>query len=262
MGFDYLKVDVNNIPNRTESTLSNLFAQVSAAVRHCGRPMVFSICNQGDGNYQNWAPALGNLWRVGKDIDNMSWIKPLQKSQWEGVLYELKRASQNPQIAGPGHWNDADMMLVGVSSDKGRLVVMTEEEQRTNFSMWCMISSPLFIGADLSTISDPATAILTNREAIVINQDALGIQGRLTYEQAPGLQVWTKKLKSAKGTSLAVALFNQNETAAPTTLDFSKLALKGRFRIWDCWAHQDKGEFADRYSVETPPHGAHLLILR
>jgi alpha-galactosidase len=257
-GYDYVKVDVNFAPVRTEEAYKKEFTEVAKAIIKSGRPMVFSLCNQGGRNYQNWAPYIGNSWRIGPDIDHT----PKQKTQWEGVLYELDLSATHPEIAGPGHWNDADMMLVGVGDDGGRLVVMNDEEMKSHFSMWCMIASPLMLGNDLRTTSRQTLSILTNREVIAISQDALGVQAKLAYEQAPGLQVWAKKLHSWHTTQYAVALFNRTDDAAQITLDFSKLDLKGKVKLRDLWQHKNLGTFSKSYIANIPKHGILLLTCK
>ncbi len=255
-GYDYVKVDVNFAPVRTAAAYKKEFTAVAKAILNTGRPMVFSICNQGGRDYQSWAPYIGNSWRVGPDIDHT----PKEKSQWDGVIYELNLSAAYPEIAGPGHWNDADMMLIGVGSDNGRLAVMNPEEMRSHFSMWCMIASPLMLGNDLRSVSREALSILTNKEAIAISQDSLGMQGTLAYEQAPGLQVWTKKLKSVSGKKYAVALFNRSENPARIVLDFNRLKLSGHHKIRDIWSHKNLGRFSNKYIGDVPAHGTRLLL--
>ncbi|MFV5693516.1 glycoside hydrolase family 27 protein [Flavobacterium sp. LT1R49] len=257
--YDYVKVDVNFAPIRTEEFYKKEFTDIYNAIKKTGRPMFFNICNQGGGSYQNWAPAIANSWRVGADIDHSP---KGAKTQWDGFIYELDRSSAFPEIAGPGHWNDADMMLVGVGDDGGRLVVMTQEEQKSHFSMWCMIASPLILGNDLRTISKETLDILLNKEAIAINQDALGIQGKLIYEQSTGLQVWVKELKSTKKKKYAVALFNRTDSEAEITLDFSKAKLNRKIKIRDVWEHKNLGKFTNTYSKRIPSHGIQMLIIK
>ena len=256
-GYDYVKVDVNFAPERSETAYKQAFAQVAAAISHTGRPILFNICNQGGGNYQNWAPQTGNSWRVGGDIDHSP---KGATTQWDGVLYELNRSAAFPDIAGPGHWNDADMLLVGVGSDGGRLKVMTAEEQKSHFAMWCIIASPLILGNDLRTISKETLAIVTNKEAIAVNQDALGKQGKLLYEHAPGLQVWVKELQSKKK-KYAVVLFNRSEASAVIQLDFSKLGIAQKVKLRDIWMHQNMGKMKQSYSATIAAHGVQFLLV-
>ncbi|MGI4020340.1 MAG: glycoside hydrolase family 27 protein [Janthinobacterium lividum] len=256
-GYDYVKVDVNFAPERTENAYKKEFTAVAEAIKDAGRPMVFSVCNQGGRNYWNWAPLLGNSWRVGADIDHA----PKTKSQWEGVIYELELSAAHPEIAGPGHWNDADMMLVGVGSDGGRLKVMSEEEQKAHFSMWCMIASPLIMGNDLRSVSKETLAILTNKEAIAVNQDALGMQGRLVDEPSPGLQIWVKELKSENKKKYAIGLFNRTEKPGSITLSFSKTGLPIKLKMKDLWEHKNLGKFKKKYSAIVAAHGVQLLVV-
>lgn len=254
-GYDFVKVDVNFAPVRTEEAYQKEFTEVAKAVKEAGRPILFSICNQGGRNYWNWAPALGNTWRVGGDIDH----SPKEaKSQWEGVNFELNLSAKHPEIAGPGHWNDADMMLVGVGDDGGRLKVMNIEEQKAHFTMWCMIASPLIMGNDIRHISAEALAILTNREVIAVNQDALGIQGKLVDEAQAGLQVWVKPLKNHR---YAITLFNRTETASAITCKFEKAGLPLKLTFRDAWLHQSLGKFTGKYTSTVPAHGVRMLIV-
>ena len=255
-GFDYVKVDVNFAAVRTEEAYKTEFTEVSRAVKYSGGRMLLSICNQGGRNYWNWAPALGNSWRVGGDIDHSP---KGAKTQWDGVIYELDLSAQHQEIAGPGHWNDADMMLVGVGDDGGRLKVMTTEEQKAHFSMWCMIASPLIMGNDLRNIGAEALAILTNKEAIGVNQDALGIQGKLAWEPQPGLQVWVKPLQGHK---YAVALFNRTDASATITCDFLKAGLPLKLTVRDIWKHISLGKFTGIYTHTVTAHGVQLLIVQ
>jgi len=257
-GYDYVKIDVNFAPDRSETAYKKSFTEAAKAIVKTGRPMILSICNQGGGKYQNWAPLIGNTWRVGADIDHSP--KGATK-QWEGVIYELDRSSAFADIATPGHWNDADMMLVGVGSDNGRLDVMSVEEQKSHFSMWCMIASPLILGNDLRNVNKETLAILTNKEAIAINQDKLGIQGKIVNEQSSGLQVWVKKLKSHNGRKYAVTLFNRTESPSEITLDANKIGLTGKFKVRDVWMHKNLGKFLNVYSASVPSHGVKMLII-
>jgi len=256
-GYDYVKVDVNFAPVRTAAAYKKEFTEVAKAILNTGRPMVFSICNQGGRDYQSWAPYIGNSWRVGPDIDHT----PNEKSQWDGVIYELDLSAAHPEIAGPGHWNDADMMLVGVGSDNGRLAVMNTEEMRSHFSMWCMIASPLMLGNDLRSVSKEVLSILTNKEVIAISQDSLGMQGILSYEQAPGLQIWIKRLQSVSDKKYAVALFNRLDNQAEITLDFNRLKLNGHHKIRNVWSHKNLGSFSGNYAFDVPAHGVKLLLI-
>ncbi len=256
-GFDYIKVDVNFIKNKDIADLSIEFADVSKAIKKCGRPMVFSICNQGFSNPTNWAPTLGNMWRVGKDIDYLSWAEPYQKTQWQGVLYELDRSMEHPEAARPGAWNDADMMLVGVTKEADRLILLTPEEAKSHFSLWCIINSPLNIGADIRNISEQAKNILTNKEVIAINQDAYGEQARIV-NNIDNLQVYSKHLESANSGKRGVVLFNRTDKAHDITVSGSMLGLNGKFFVRDLWLKQKIGTF-NNYTVNVPPHGVVFL---
>lgn len=151
-GFDYLKVDCCN-GEWTEAAFFKAYAVLSEALSSCGRPMVYSVCTQGENNTYNWAYSVGNTWRVGHDIDYCDWKHPENNSFWNGVIYELDLAAQRPDLSGPGHWNDLDMMLVG-GADTAMVKrpyagTLSFEEQKAHFSLWCIMASPLIAGNDL-----------------------------------------------------------------------------------------------------------------
>ncbi|WP_293306090.1 glycoside hydrolase family 27 protein [Pedobacter sp. UBA5917] len=256
-GYDFVKVDVNFAPVRTAEAYSKEFEAVAKAILKTGRPMVFSICNQGGREYWTWAPKLGNSWRVGPDIDHT----PKQKSQWEGVMYELGLSAAHPDIAGPGHWNDADMMLVGVGDDGGRLTVMNDEESKSHFSLWCMIASPLMLGNDLRSMHKGTLDILKNTELIAINQDVLGYQGRIAYEVSSGLEVWQKKIKQDGISKTAICMLNRTDKTEKITLDLDKIGIKGRHKLRDLWLHKDLGKVNRIYKRLVPSHGVAMLFI-
>jgi hypothetical protein len=172
---------------------------MSKAIVEAGRPMILSICEWGDNDPWKWAEPLGQLWRTTGDIyacfdceyDHGTW------SSW-GVIQILDMQDELRKYAGPGHWNDPDMMEVGNG--------MTFEEDRAHFSMWAMLAAPLIAGNDLRNMSKETLSILSNDDVIAVDQDALGIQG-FKYSEKDGVETWFKPLENGEW---AVAMLNRN----------------------------------------------------
>ncbi|HKJ93823.1 MAG TPA: glycoside hydrolase family 27 protein, partial [Longimicrobiales bacterium] len=239
-GVDYVKEDWCYSEDLDAPTQYRKFRDALAAA---GRPIVLSICEWGSNQPWNWAPEIGNLWRTTGDISD----------HWNSMLSNLDQSAQHPSAAGPGHWNDPDMLEVGNGGMSGR-------EYRAHFSLWAIQAAPLIAGNDLRTMSDETKAILTNPEVIAVDQDSLGVQGILLSEYPPDVQVWDKPLKDG---SHAVALLNRAEVATPITLSFYRLGLRGdSVEVRDLWAHKDLGRFAGRYRETVPAHGVAMLRVR
>jgi alpha-galactosidase len=218
------------------------------ALRATGRPIVYSI-NPGNGQNDLCPPnrcaldlpGIANIWRIGFDID----------AGWDSWLRLIDENADLYAYAGPGHFNDPDMLEVG----RGR----TEDEDRAHFSIWAIMAAPLLAGNDLRVMSAATRAILTNPEVIAVDQDALGIQGRVVAAPAAGLQVWSKPL--AEANSRAVVLFNRSAGAAPITVQWTALELPSRAAsVRDLWSHTDLGTFSESYTAASVPgHGVVML---
>jgi len=237
-GVDYVKIDWCHTEGLDPQ---KQYAKFRDALAQCGRPIVFSICNWGRNQPWTWGPATGNLWRTTGDIQD----------NWASVLKILDNPSQqHAEAAGPGGWNDPDMLEVG----NGK---MTDAEYRSHFSLWAMMAAPLIAGNDLRSMSQATKDILMNAEVIAIDQDAAGKQGtRLRAEG--GLEVWAKPLKQ-KG-AVAVLLFNRREAAADISANWGEVGLpSGKAKVQDLWAHTDRGVFTDSFKANVPPHGVVML---
>ena len=238
-GVDYLKYD------KCTADLAG-FAVMRDALRAVSRPIFYSI-NPGDGSgcvpgkCAIDLPKTANMWRVGFDI-NASWSSMVGLIDQNAPLY---------QYAGPGHWNDPDMLEVGKLAN--------ETEDRAHFSMWALMAAPLLAGNDIRSMSATTKAILTNAEVIAVDQDPLGVQGRLVASPATNLQVWAKKLSGTN--TVAVALLNRGAAAASITARFSDAGLPaGSASVRDLWSHSDLGSFVDAYTASTvPSHGVVML---
>jgi alpha-galactosidase len=222
------------------------YAAMSQALKEAGdafhRPIIFSICNWGFDHAWQWAPQLAHLWRTSWDIKpSFWWIKKIIDSQKGKEIY-----------SGPGHWNDPDMLEVGVHP-------LTEVESRAHFSMWAILAAPLFAGNDLRNMPAQIREILTDPEVIALDQDPLGIQGKMIYAQK-GQEVWLKPLKDSN--TIAVALLNRRKTAQQITVRWSDLGIHAqKVRLKDLWKKKDLGIFADHFSTILEGHGVVLLKL-
>jgi len=233
-GIDYLKYDLcsfipdvlqKQAPNDKAEQMRIMIAaydKMSKALKATGRPIVFSLCQYGWDAPWEWAPALGgNLWRTTGDID----------PHWDRIYAILSQQDGLAKYAGPGHWNDPDMLEVG----NGKLSVA---ENRSHFSMWAMLAAPLLAGNDLPHMKPEIKAILTNADVIAIDQDKLGKQGTRAYSDGE-VEVWTRHLS---GGALAVAVLDAGDTrysTHPFHLDLAKLGLHGAQKGKNLWTGED-----------------------
>ena len=192
-GVDYIKYD--NCGDHQGMDARTRYGRMHDALASIDRPIVYSICEWGQAEPKvwTWAEPVGNLWRTTDDI----------KANWGSIMHNLHINENLAQYAGPGHWNDPDMLEVGNGS-------LTATEQRSHFSLWAMMAAPLLIGTDLRRASQQTIDILTNRDIIAVDQDPLGRQGTLV-KRSNGLAVYTKPLADG---DRAVALFNESAATA------------------------------------------------
>jgi alpha-galactosidase len=233
-GIDYLKYDMcsfipdvmmKQAPNDKAAQMRIMHAayvKMGKALEATGRPIVFSLCQYGWDAVWEWAPALGgNLWRTTGDID----------PHWDRMYTILEQQAGLEKYAGPGHWNDPDMLEVG----NGKLSM---DENRAHFSMWAMLAAPLLAGNDLINMKPEIKAILTNRDVIALDQDSLGKQASRVYSEGE-VEVWAKPLA---GGALAVAVLNAGDnrySTHPFHLDLAKLGLHGAQQAKDLWTGKD-----------------------
>jgi len=242
-GIDYLKYDWCSASKvYPRSDMPKIYKLMADALKAAGRPIVFSLCQYGMDRVWEWgAQSGGNLWRTTDDISD----------KWKSM--ESIGFNQNglEKYAGPGHWNDPDMLEVGNGG-------MTATEYRTHLSLWCLLAAPLLAGNDLRGMPPETLAILTNREAIAIDQDTLGKQGYRVAQDGSS-EVWAKPLA---GGAWAVGLFNRGPETAKVTVHWKDIGLSGRRRVRDLWAHRDRGNQKDQFWYEVPSHGVVLLRVK
>jgi alpha-galactosidase len=206
-GIDFLKQDwchvpLDEFPDRSEREVAQiLYGRMSRALFATGRPIVLSMCNWGHGQPWEWARGVGHLWRTTGDIVD-AYRRP--GDRWTGDMVGIfHRNVELADFAGPGGFNDPDMLEVGNGG-------MTDVEYRTHFALWCMMAAPLLIGTDVRRMSDATRSILLNRDLIAVNQDALGRQARRVAE-ADGVHTLVKPLADG---DTALAVFNEGDSPA------------------------------------------------
>jgi alpha-galactosidase len=249
-GFDGVKIDWCGGDSKGLDPKTQ-FLQFADAIRRTNHPFCIEICCWGKGNPWEWGRNAGTFWRTSGDIDADSTTKI--GGSWNTLMRNLDdNRHPDSQFVGPGKgWNYADMLLVGHPGG------LNEIEQRTQFSMWAIMASPLFLGNDLFNMPQYAKQIVMNKEVIAIDQDPLGIQGDVVKVYNNGkLQVWVKKLKNG---SLAVALLNRDIRAHQIAAKWSDMGISGEWLVRDLWQHVDRGKFTNGYTAEVASHGVALL---
>ena len=247
-GVDYLKYDWCNTSGQDPRSSYELMAH---ALQSTGRPIIFSICEWGAHQPWEWARgAGGNTWRTTGDISD-EW-KHVGPAYGNGVVDILDRQVGLEGAAGPGGWNDPDMLQVGNGG-------MTDVEYRSHFSLWAMLAAPLMAGNDLRNMSPATSSILANRDVIAVNQDPLGQQARRIARDGD-LEVWSKQLEDG---GRAVVLLNRGVSARTITVRWPQLGYPGSLKAFvrDLWAHADLGRYAGSLSRQVPPHGVVMLSL-
>jgi alpha-galactosidase len=161
-------------------------------------------------------------------------------------------------FARPGHWNDPDMMVLGVVNFGGKQhpTRLTPDEQYLHMTQWCMACSPLLLGCDLDKLDEFTLSLITNDEVLAVNQDTLGRQTTLASNESNVLLVYARDLEDG---SKAVALYNLGKQPAKVTAKWSDLKLSGQQTVRDLWRQKDLGRFADQFQMLVASHGAELL---
>ncbi len=252
-GVDYLKYDWCSYDkiarDKSREELKKPYILMRKALDRVKRDIVYSLCQYGMGNVWEWGQEVGgNLWRTTGDITD-TW------ESMKGIGFEQ---IENAPYAGPGHWNDPDMLVVGWVGWGPHLhpTRLTPDEQYTHMSQWCLLSAPLLLGCDLKRLDDFTLNLLTNGEVLAVNQDPLGKQA-LPVVKKEDIQVWMKDLYDG---SKALGIFNLGKGAENFTLKLGELGLEQDVLIRDLWRQKDLGHFKDTFAARLPSHG--VLFLR
>ena len=259
-GFDYLKYDwcsYGSIADKIRKSTSrpseleifqHPYLLMRDALLNQNRDILFSFCQYGMGNVWEWgAQAGGNCWRTTGDI----------RDNWGSMTRNGFAEADHYQYAGPGHWNDPDMLVVGKVGWGPSLhtTQLTPNEQYTHITLWSLCSSPLLIGCDMTQLDDFTLNLLTNDEVLAVNQDPLGQEAHRIWSK-DDTEVWAKDLQD--GTK-AVGLFNRDELPQSITVSWSDLGLTGKQAIRDLWRQKDLDPSDTSYTTQVPRHGAVLI---
>lgn len=247
--FDFIKVDWcgglrMGLDEKEQYTkIGNIIEQIR---QETGKPIVYNVCRwQFPGA---WVKDVADSWRTGADI------QPLFSS----ILQQIDNIKPLAKYCGPGHVNDLDMMQIGNG--------LSHEEEKTHFSMWCMMSTPLMIGCDLRKIPEETLEILKNKEMIAINQDEACQQAFLTKQICSESgdiegEIWLKNLGKVHSEKKAVAFLNRSEKTLTFTTAVSELGVSGKIiSVRDVWAHKNL-ECVKEYQVTVPAHGAVVYVI-
>lgn len=260
VGIDYLKFDWCNTNGINQK---EAYTTMSKALKLAGRPILFSLCEWGGSKPWTWAAPVGHIWRTTGDItDQFEGIK--SRGSWSqlSVMKILDSQDTLRAYAGPGHWNDPDMLEVG---NRG----LSENENRAHFTMWSMIDAPLIAGNDLRKMTPSTNAILTDKDIIALNQDALGIQA-MKYTKADSLETWVKPLANG---DWAVCFLNRKTTPQAVNFDWSanvitdpvaKKSLDTKattYKLRNLWTKKDAGNTKKAFQSTVAPHDVVVLRL-
>jgi alpha-galactosidase len=241
-GIDYLKYDwCSARAIYTEAEMRAVYQKMAEALRATGREIVYSLCQYGLADVWRWgAAAGGNLWRTTGDISD----------DWRVVSWIGFSQNELAPFAGPGHWNDPDMLEVGNGE-------MTADEYRTHMSLWALLAAPLLAGNDVRKASRETIAILTQPEVVAIDQDPLGRQGT-RVAVAGTSEVWAKPLSGGRW---AVGLFNRADGPTEVVARWKDLGFDGSADVRDVWTRSDLGRRDGSHAATVPGHGVALLIV-
>jgi alpha-galactosidase len=257
-GVDYLKYDWCNEEGQKAKAA---YKTMSDALKVCGRPIVFSICEWGENKPWEWGNGIGQLWRTTADINDCFDCK----LNWGGigVLQILDKQVGLEEYAGPGHWNDPDMLEVGNGGQ-------TIEEYRSHFSLWSMLAAPLMAGNDLRSMPDSIHDILTNKEVIALNQDTLGFQG-FKLVNLGDIEIWVKALS---GKNAAFCFLNRSDKPSELTYNWRKFGIyhtsitksgfnvhRYKYKVRDLWKHKDLGTTEKPVSMKLAGHQSMVVKL-
>ena len=250
-GVDYVKEDWCNTGGMSAQ---DAYTKMSRAMQVTGRPMVFSMCEWGDNKPWTWAAPVANLWRTtgdskdcwdcGRETMNKPGGYP------RGWVLILDAQNSLASFAGPGHWNDPDMLQVG---QRG----LTLEESRAHFSLWAILAAPLIVTNDLRSMTPEIHKILLNREVIAVDQDSGGIEGTRVRVEGHS-EVWMRSLSDG---SRAVVLFNRGKSSETVHLQWVDIGRRASqsLPVRDLWKHEDAGHSKGGYSAVVPAHGVVMI---
>ena len=242
-GIDFVKYDwCSGDEVYQPGQMRDAYRKMSDDLKATGRPMLYSLCQYGVQDIWKWGGDVGGqMWRTTGDIaDN-----------YDSVILHGWEQNGLEKYAGPGHWNDPDMLEIG----NGKL---TDAESHTQMALWSLLAAPLFAGNDLIVMNRSTLDILTNPEVIAVDQDTAGIQGRCVWQQGPE-EIWIKGLADG---GIAMGLFNLDAHPMTITADFKTLGLPETVQARDLWLRKDLGTFTHTFTISVPKHGVVFLKVK
>lgn len=261
---DHLKYDSCCSHREAPKTeLQKIFRSMSEALMAQKRGIVLHACHCGWGDIWEWAAGLGiNHWRIGQDIsDDFNYPGNREKYYFD-VLDQLDRGVGLERYAGPGHWNDYDMLIVGLNGKSGQLIGSgaSNTEYRTHFSLWAMVASPMLVGADVRKLDSYTLETLTNAEVLALNQDSAGNIAEKVRDDGD-LEVFAKELADG---SHAVLLLNRGAATADITFSPRRdmQVPMDRYTVRDLWKHRDLGTYDIPFTAEVQSHEARVFRIR
>jgi alpha-galactosidase len=239
-GIDYLKYDYCNAPGDMLTAFMR-YKKMGDALRKTNRPIVYSICEWGQRQPWLWAKAAGgNLWRTTWDMRD-TWLSAQYDNGHNGIMNTIDKQNGLEKYAGPGGWNDPDLLVTGLfgkgksSSLNGRFTGCTLTEYRSQFTVWCMLAAPLMVNLDVRSIPDSVKAILLNKELIAINQDVLGNQASVIYNQND----WQIFKKELSGDRYAICILNRSAEKKEYSFNLNNpLKLYGQWTMYEIFANR------------------------
>ncbi|MCP5516924.1 MAG: NPCBM/NEW2 domain-containing protein [Verrucomicrobiales bacterium] len=252
-GVDYLKLD-SCFAESNGRMSSEDYAIYRRHLDATGRPIVLSISDFGNAAWAWGGKQWAQLWRTSGDI--YPWMDSVYHCAATSSADQAIHPAFNGlwQFAGPGHWNDPDMLQVGnlkhVPDDRKPIC------DRTHFGLWCILAAPLMAGNDLRVMTEDVRNVLTAPELIVVNQDPRGVQGYRVFER-DGCAVYNKPLADG---ATAVLLLNKERESVDVTVRWEQIGLAGRQPVRDLWARQDLGDFAGQFTAKGLTRHEHRMI--
>ena len=247
LNFDFIKVDycgadAKNNDEGLDLNVEQRYKEIAAAIAKVGRDdITWNICRWAFPG--TWACEIADSWRTTEDI----------YLGWESVKSIINQSLYLSAYTTYGRYNDMDMLEVG----RG----LSEEEDKTHFGMWCIMSSPLLIGCDMNDIKGNALELMQNKELIALNQNTLGLQAYVVKRENGGY-VLVKDVDEKYGLNRAVAFYNPTESELSMSIDFYQLDLTGKVHVRDLFEKEDVGTYEGSYAVKVPAHGTRIYKLK
>ncbi len=251
-GIDYLKYDYCGAPDDS-ITAKIRYKKMADALRNCGRQITFSICEWGGRQPWFWAANVGGqLWRTTSDV----------RDSWKSMTYNLDINAELETHAGPGHWNDPDMLIVGLRGNKGPSSDLggtgcNDIEYQSNMSLWSIMASPLIATNDVRNMNEETKRIILNDEVIAIDQDILGKQAERKIKN----DVWNVFVKPLANGDYAITVLNTSNSTQASAINFSDLGLNDKYEIRDLWQHKNLGK-ANKWKGKVLSHETKLFRLK